>query len=116
MIKGPGATLSLLAVMVVAIVVFRYQQYVVDRVYPIEANLACDPALHACFVADCSPADDPECDLTPYEKVSISAHDAPACLEAHTCDAFTCEGRRGCAIIYCSEAALAEGETCSERE
>ena len=105
--------LALIAVAVVAIVAFRYHQYVVARVYPIEANTVCDPAVHSCFVADCSPADGPACDRTPYEKVSVFAHDAPACLEEHTCASFSCEGRRACAITYCSEQAIKQGETCA---
>lgn len=104
-------TIVLFAILLVA--AYRYQQYIVDRAFLLKADTACDLAAHSCFASNCSPADDPACDPAPYEKVEVLAHDAPACLEEHTCDAFICEGRRDCAINYCTADAVQDGERCT---
>ena len=78
-------------------------------------TIACDPTEKSCFVSDCSVDNDPECDVSPYMKVEINAHQAPKCLEEHTCEAFVCtEELESCSITYCSEDTIEEGEICFE--
>jgi hypothetical protein len=103
--------IMLLALLVV--VGYRYYEYVHMRNFLLDVNVSCKPAQESCFVANCNPADS-ECDTTPYKKVEIIAHDAPVCLEEHTCEDFSCDGITGCTITNCSAPSLSDGEKCFE--
>lgn len=95
-----------------AIIGFRYHQYIVDQNFLLYLNGPCDPANESCFIEDCS-AGDESCQAVPYIKIELLAKDAPNCLEEHTCESFSCEGLNQCEITYCSEDALEEGEVCA---
>lgn len=90
---------------------YRYYQYMVKKNFILEVNVACDPNTENCFKADCS---GDGCDTSTYKKVTISAHDAPKCLEEHNCDTFTCTGISSCTMTYCSKDTLADGEVCTK--
>ncbi len=101
----------LFLLLVVAVCAYRYYDYVIQQHYTILANTACDPRTEACFLSDCDPAV-VGCDEKPYEKVVIEASVAPACVEEHTCTNFSCPQSDRCAITYCDETTIAEGEYC----
>jgi len=109
----PLYLLLLLLSAILVVIAYRYEQYVVQRNFLIDVQAPCDPASKSCFVSDCSPTDDPACDTSPYDKVEILDSEAPACLEEHTCVAFSCEGYSNCSIDYCSEDTLEDGEACT---
>lgn len=98
---------------VFAVIVFqRYEQYVKEGRFVVEANTACSSEEGKCFVADCV-AGEADCDTTPYKKVSIYKHDAPKCLLEHSCDTFSCPSGAGdCGITYCSPDTIEDGEKC----
>lgn len=114
MLKGSALTLLAIFIAVLAIVGYRYQQYVVEKNYVVDAAAPCDPSQNSCFVADCSPEEEADCDLTPYEKVELPGTDAPDCLLENSCDAFTCDAANGCTITYCSPEAVEDGEACTD--
>jgi hypothetical protein len=101
--------LSLVVILVVAF--YRYDQYIIARNFVVVADIACDPSAESCFVADCSTQDDPDCDTTPYKKVTILAAEAPICLEEHSCEGFVCTSA-SCTVSQCSEDELEDGEAC----
>lgn len=95
----------------------RYDQYVLKGNFYLEAYASCDPATEMCFVADCPPEEDLECDASPYKKIEMVEREAPKCLEEHTCDTFSCPANSGnCSVTYCSEDTLDEGEVCLEQQ
>jgi hypothetical protein len=91
---------------------YRYKKYIIDKDFIINVSTACNISTERCFIADCSPNDDSECDVTPYKKVEILAAVASACLGEHTCENFSCESSENCNITYCSEENLDVGEKC----
>jgi hypothetical protein len=103
-------------VLITCVVVFyRYQQYVVNKNFVLKVNTVCDTNTESCFVADCSPENDTECDVTPYKKVEILDAYAPKCLEEHNCPAFSCENSEDkCSVSYCSSDITESGEKCLE--
>jgi hypothetical protein len=109
----PALTLTILVLAIVGIVVYRYDQYVLNRQYLVDAAAPCDPALNSCFVADCSPDEDPSCDTTPYEKVELPGALAPGCLLENSCEAFTCTADNDCVITYCAAEDTEDGEICT---
>lgn len=110
--KNTKFFLVVLLVLILIVVGYRYKQYYLDRNFLIEVNTVCDIESENCFVADCSIEEDPDCDDTPYKKVKILANEAPACLEEHTCEVFSCEEKENCSVIYCSDESLEDGERC----
>lgn len=107
--------MAVAALIIVSVVGYRYQQYVFERNFTLQVNGPCDPATNTCFISDCSPEVDPACDTTPYEKILVTANEAPACLEEHTCTDFSCEGKTGCEIAYCDADSVEGGEQCSTK-
>lgn len=98
--------------MILAVLVYRYYDYNIQRHYILEVNTVCDPAQEQCFIAAGSDYEDVY-NSEPYKKVTIRADYAPECLEEHSCSAFTCEGVAGaCVITYCDEETHDETETC----
>lgn len=110
--KNPTYFLLLAFLGLVAILGYRYDQYVLKQNYLLEVAVSCDPAAQSCFAVDCDP-EDPECDATPYAKVTILAKDAPACLQEHSCESFSCGSVESCTETFCSEESLVEGEICA---
>lgn len=102
-------------VLMMIIGAIRYDQYVIQRNFILDVNTSCDPTTESCFVWDCDPKTDEECDQTPYKKVEILEREAPKCLEEHECENFTCEGKDSCTVTYCSEDTIVEeeGEVCT---
>lgn len=111
--KNPANLLILIILVLLAVIVYRYDQYVLKKNFLLNIATACDPSFESCFVVDCSPEEDEECDQTPYKKIEIRASEAPMCLQEHSCDTFECEPGTSCVASYCSDDALEEGEICS---
>lgn len=103
-----------IALILLCIVGYRYYDYVYKGNFPLEVNAVCNPSIEKCFVSDCDPANDENCDTAPYKKVEISKNEAPICLEEHSCKTFSCSGLSNCAITYCSSDTLSDGEKCVE--
>jgi len=110
--KGPFITLPLFLLAILVLVGYRYQQDVLAQQFMVTAVAPCDSLAHNCFVADCT-AGEAGCDKTPYEKVTLPARSAPACLLGNSCTAFTCVASDACAATYCSSSALEDGEVCT---
>ncbi len=106
--------LALFAIIVISVIGYRYYDYVVQRNFLLEVNVTCDPATDTCFVMDCVPAEDPFCDITPYKKVELLASEAPACLEEHACEAFSCGASESCTETFCSDDTREEWEICTD--
>ena len=105
--------LSLFALIIIAVIGFRYYEYVLRGDFMMNVYAPCDPSVEKCFVSDCSPADDLSCPIGPYKKVEVREGDAPRCLEEHQCASFTCAGIASCTATYCSDATLEDGESCT---
>lgn len=114
--NGSAILLAMVLVAVAATIWYRFDQYVIQRNFVMVANAFCDPESEECFVMDCDPETDEECDATPYKKVSILASEAPACLQEHTCETFSCDGLSSCEITTCDDESLEEGEACYVHE
>lgn len=113
MFSRPALTLTLLVLAILGIVGYRYNQYVLDKQYVVDAAAPCDSTQNSCFVADCSPDEDANCDVTPYEKVELPGALVPDCLLENSCDAFTCNDENNCVITYCSPDNTEDGEACT---
>lgn len=100
-----------LFVLVFGIIAHNYDRYYLVRHFPVHAFTLCDTAAHSCF--ESAGDQDLSYQSGPYEKVEMDAAYAPSCLEEHTCSDFSCGTTGTCAITYCSEDTLEEGETCS---
>lgn len=109
--KNTKYFLIALILLTLAIAGYRYDQYVVEKNFVIEVNTSCSVGELNCFVASCA-AGEEGCDKTPYKKVTIKDFEAPQCLEEHTCQDFSCDGKASCSAAYCSEDSLADGEEC----
>jgi hypothetical protein len=90
-----------------------FVKYRVKQDFLIFAHTTCDTQTTSCFVADCDPDTDTECDQTPYAKVWVPAKSAPKCLLENNCEDFICNSEQGCKLINCSDDQLGEGEVCS---
>jgi hypothetical protein len=103
-----------LIIAILAIIIgFRYQQYMVQRNFTLDVNVACVAGEQGCFAMDCSPEESEDCDTATYKKVNILASEAPQCLEEHSCEAFSCTGLANCSIILCDDESIEDGEMCS---
>ena len=103
------------AILITLVVIFYgYQQYIVDKNFLIDVNTVCNPKTENCFVSDCSPKTDSECDITPYKKIEVLDIYAPKCLEEHNCSVFSCDNKNesDCSVTYCSSDTLEDGEKC----
>ena len=89
----------------IAIIVYRYDQYIIKKNYLLDVAVACDPAIENCFSAE---------DAEPYKKVQMLASEAPICLQEHSCEDFKCTAGTSCVITLCSADTLAEGESCTQ--
>lgn len=100
---------------ILAVGAYKYKAFVIDRNFDILAHVTCDPQSESCFVADCSPEDDPECDITPYKKVLKSAKNIEECGPSEECPELSCdENEVGCTTTYCSSETIDEDEICAE--
>ncbi|MES2225726.1 MAG: hypothetical protein V4480_02855 [Patescibacteria group bacterium] len=111
--RSPRYFLVLSIAAILGIVGYRYDQYLVEKQYTLRVDVSCDSAAESCFAADCTPDSGPDCDPTPYKKVEIRAADAPACLEEHSCEHFSCAGIASCTLSLCSGDVLEDGEKCA---
>jgi hypothetical protein len=102
----------LLISVVLLTILFRFEQYEVEREYTVYSTVPCDQTIHSCFVWDCDPSDS-ECDQTPYSKIEIAANRAPECIAEATCEDFLCNETDGCFSSQCSVDTLEEGEFCT---
>ena len=100
----------LVILLFLAVMGYRYDEYILKRNFLITVNAVCNPSIESCFVADCETG--PDCDESPYKKVDILAHNTPKCLEEHNCPNFSCANISNCEETYCSENTLSEGEKC----
>ena len=111
MTKSPRFVIWAVGAIVFLVVLNRFDQYYLKKNFLLKVNTGCNPASEQCFVSDCSAAD-PECDQSPYKKIEILAAQAPACLEEHQCQTFSCGGLSQCQVTYCSTGTMEEGERC----
>lgn len=112
-IPGFPLLIGTFCLLILVIIGVRYNDYEMRRNFFLDVNTSCDAGSQNCFVSDCSPDSDPGCPPGPYEKIHISAKDAPGCLEEHACTDFSCGSIESCSVTYCSDDALEDGESCS---
>jgi hypothetical protein len=102
-----------LALMILATVAFRYDQYVIKKNFVLNVATTCRAQEKNCFVMACTVGED-DCDKTPYKKVTIKDYEAPKCLEEHTCESFSCDPKWStCSIANCAEDTIEDGEVCA---
>ena len=99
--------------MILVVVWYRFENYIGDNNFYLYVSTSCNPEIESCFVVDCS-EDEEGCDTTPYKRVEILKSEAPACLEEHSCEDFSCDVDSDCTITTCSEENTEEWEVCSE--
>jgi len=91
----------------------NFYRYYLEKSYIVNAVSVCDPQQHSCFEADPN-VPNPDLPIPVYEKIEVTAADAPACLDEHSCPNFSCVNAHGtCTITYCSTDNLEDGEACS---
>lgn len=107
--KSTKLTIIFIFLSLFVVMVYRYYDYVFDKNFVLMMNTKCDPSRELCFSTD-----DPSLDFDkgPYKKIEILAKDAPACLEEHTCENFSCAGIKSCTETFCSSQNITEGEKC----
>lgn len=110
--EGPKILLAVSIVVIALIVWHRFDEYVLKHNFFVHAAVPCDPSEGTCFVADCSPEEDEECDVSPYKKIDVLSSIAPACIEEHTCEAFACTPGTDCTETFCDDETLEDGEVC----
>jgi len=109
----PVFLLAVSLIIIFGIVWYRYDQYVLKRNFITYAAVPCSEEEGTCFVMDCSPEEDEECDQTPYKKIELLSSEAPKCVEEHVCESFACPAdSTTCTETYCSDDTLEEGEVC----
>jgi hypothetical protein len=90
----------------------NFYRYYIIKNYSVHVFVKCDPEKHSCFTADPDTAD-PAFQNKFYAKVEMLSTNAPACLEEHTCEDFSCDELAGpCNIEYCSSDTISDGENC----
>jgi len=114
MLNRPAASILCIVAAVALVIGYRYEAYVARQAFTVNAAAPCDPSLHACFAADCSPVEDASCDTSPYEKVALPAAQAPDCLLENSCDSFSCDASDDCTVTYCSADTAEDGEVCTD--
>ena len=102
--------MGLFIVLLIIVVAYRYNQYVLNKNFLLEVNATCDKNIENCFLSDCEP--DMGCDPTPYKKIEIQSNQSPWCMEEHTCPSFYCKDNNTCKVTYCSATSLEDGEKC----
>jgi hypothetical protein len=105
--------LPIFGILILAVIGFRYQEYVLYRHFPMTVYAPCNALEEKCFVSSCSPEEDIGCPIGPYKKIFIQNSDAPHCLENHSCDSFSCDGIASCETTYCGDDSVEDGESCS---
>lgn len=107
--------LMLVSLMMFSLLVIgtRYGEYVVQEDFLVMGTVTCDVASEACFVQDCDPNADADCDASPYKKVVTRASETPSCLYEQSCTDFSCTDLHHCEVLMCSDATTDEGEVCA---
>lgn len=107
---------SFVLIVIIVSGVFQYRTFVEKRNYVVTNYLSCDPEVETCFISDCSPETDEECDTEPYKKIAKLAKNIPACEDLTDCPETSCAmGEEKCMITWCSPDAVEEGELCTEK-
>jgi hypothetical protein len=104
----------LLIFLVTVATVTRYADYVWAKNSMLTIYGPCDPETESCFLASEDMAWT-ELQLEPYKKIEIKERYAPACLQEHTCETFSCNDLTDCTETTCSEDTLEEGEFCVDK-
>lgn len=103
--------LFLLAALVL-LTFFKFKHYIQEREYIIYDSIECNPQIESCFVADCNPEIDEDCDLTPYKKAERIASYVKSCEITGKCQESMCDNPEQCLVTHCSLDNLEEGEIC----
>jgi hypothetical protein len=108
--------LLLLLAGILMVIGARFIQYEVEQDYIVYSYLPCDSDQESCFVWDCDPAAEEDCDREPYRKVAIPAYNAPHCAYENDCEEFVCDPKLECENLICSDETLEEWEICNNPE
>lgn len=110
--------LIVVAVVIVLIAGFKYDQYMVRKDFMMVSLIPCTPEEGTCFVRDCGGIASAVagCDGAPYKKILLHASYMPPCLEDQDCpEDMPCPaGDTSCSFIFCSDETLDEDESCLE--
>jgi hypothetical protein len=94
--------------------VFSYEKYMVFSDYTLYAQVSCEPDTESCFVYECDPETETDCDPDePYwyfKAVYMYAPDAPQCTPTaeHDCPELACEPGIRCEEVMCDETNMGE--------
>lgn len=107
-------SIALFLAVIFAAAGWKYYRIIVVRDFVINTRIACDPSEHACFTVACDTESGEDCTNKAYAKLKKTATHLPVCNKfKEECPELTCSSNEdGCAITYCSEAVLEEGERC----
>ena len=106
---------SFLLIVVIASGILQYRTFVKQRNYVVANHLSCESSSESCFISDCSPETDEECETEPYKKITKVAKNILACENLEDCAEVVCEaGEEGCTITWCTPESVEEGELCTE--
>lgn len=106
----------LIIFLVIIVVGYRYNEYVLSRHFDVLATTECDPISESCFFWDCTVDEEEDCDTTPYGKVEMAAYETPSCLLENNCEEFFCEDYKTCEAVMCSEETVSSWEGCTSPE
>lgn len=114
--KKSGYLLVILLIILISSAVYKYWVFVAQRNFIITSEISCDPSEESCFVWDCTPEEDPECDREPYKYISKNAKNIAVCdpYGEQECEELFCSPEEAeCEITTCSEDELGDGEICA---
>lgn len=114
MSKGSIFFFSTITILLLIVIIYRFEQYQVEKNFYIYGTVACDTEFESCFGYECA-AEDAECEISAYKKVELHASNAPKCLFENDCSSFSCTNLENCSETYCSEETLEDGEVCLTR-
>ncbi len=102
----------IVGIVFLAIIFVRFKEYTIERDFNVFSYVPCDSVFENCFRTVCAD-DSPDCEIIDYKKIIISAKIAPQCVYEHDCSSFSCDALENCNVVYCDDATLEEGESCT---
>ncbi len=106
---------TLVALLFIVSAVLQYRHFVGNKEFLVVNHVSCDPLRESCFISDCDPLIDEDCDTTPFKKITMTASYAPSCTANESCEEPRCfDEDKKCLVVACSVYFLEEGEVCSD--
>ena len=112
--KKSKALKYIFIVLTIALFSYGYNKLVIKHDYIVHTHTACDDTQYSCFKTTCAKDSGEDCEEEVYAKIAKNIKNVDLCDQySGTCPDLTCEPNEpNCAITYCSEDNLEDGETC----